>query len=206
MPCSHPALRPRAAGSTTPMLGARLRRGVALSALALAAAAPVASAQTVPDPLALPSSARDCASASASSSSAAPATLRAALRCVIDVERTSRGLSPLPADAHVDTAAAGHARDMVRRHYFAHQRAGGPSPKQRMRRAGWRGHRTGEAIAWGCGSLGTPLATVRAWLNSPPHRAILLDAHWRGAGIGVARHAPVTRCADGATWVLDAGR
>jgi uncharacterized protein YkwD len=204
MPRRHPARRPRAAG----------RIVLVLAAAQLAAAAPTAFGQAIPDPtsvvgavpLSLPATPRGCASATAQSSSATPDALRAALRCVIDVERTSRGLAPLPADARVDNAASAHARDMVRRHYFSHQRAGGPSPMQRMRRAGWRGHGVGEAIAWGCGSLGTPLATVRAWLNSPPHRAILLDRSWNAGGIGVARQAPTTRCGGGATWVLDAGR
>jgi uncharacterized protein YkwD len=183
---SYSARRPRAAGTIV----------LTLTAALLVAAAPPA----------LGADAGGCASATATASSAGRDTLRAALLCVINAERTRRGLQPLPGDSRVDRAATRHARDMVRRHYFSHQRAGGPSPMQRMRRAGWRGRGVGEAIAWACGSLGSPLATVRAWLNSPPHRAILLDPGWSAGGIGVAAKAPVTDCAGGVTWVLDAGR
>jgi uncharacterized protein YkwD len=93
---------------------------------------------------------------------------------------------------------------MVRRHYFAHQRIGGPSLSARLRSAGWHGRASGEALAWGCGTLANAAATVRAWLNSPPHRAILLSGTYRRAGIGIAARAPVS-CGPGATWVLDAG-
>jgi len=44
----------------------------------------------------------------------------------------------------------------------------------------------------------------RAWLDSPPHRAIVLGPY-RRAGIGLALGAPGAGCASAATWVLDAG-
>ena len=124
--------------------------------------------------------------------------------CAINVERARHGLPALPADPRVEAAASAHARDMVRRRYFAHQRAGGPGLSTRLRRAGWRGRAAGEAIAYGCGAYATPLATLRMWLNSPPHRAILLGRGWSAAGVGMSRRAPVTRCGGGGTWVLDA--
>jgi uncharacterized protein YkwD len=174
-------------------------------------AAPGALAQAVPDPnsvlgAALPAAPKSCASASAAPNTVSPAALRAAMLCAINVERARHGLPALPADARVQKAATGHARDMVRRHYFAHKRANGPSLGGRLKRAGWRGRAAGEAIAYGCAGRGTPLATLRMWLNSPPHRAILLDRSWRNAGVGVRRGAPVRGCTAGATWVLDATR
>jgi uncharacterized protein YkwD len=45
---------------------------------------------------------------------------------------------------------------------------------------------------------------VRSWLNSPPHRAILLSTRMSHMGVGVARRAPVS-CRGGKTFVLDAG-
>ena len=131
------------------------------------------------------------------------AKVRSALRCVIDGERARHGLRPLAPDARLAKAAQRHARDMVRRRYFAHERAGW-TLAGRLRAAGWRGARAAEAIAWGCGGRATPLATLNAWLKSPPHRAILLGDYDR-AGIGLAVKAPTERCAGGGTWVLDAG-
>jgi uncharacterized protein YkwD len=194
---AHAGRRTRAAG------------GVTLAAAIALAAAPAALAQvSLPEPTAalraLPATPRGCDAATASPSTAAPAALSAALLCAINVERAKHGLPALPADPRVQVAASGHALDMVRRRYFTHQRAGGPSLSRRLKRAGWRGGAAGEAIAYGCGTSATPLATLRMWLDSPPHRAILLGSGWSAAGIGMSRQAPVTRCRGGGTWVLDA--
>jgi uncharacterized protein YkwD len=129
---------------------------------------------------------------------------RAAMLCAINQARAANGLGALGGERHLRKAANGHARDMVRHRYFAHQRAGGPSFGARLEHAGWHGSAAGEAIAWGCGASAPVAATVRAWLNSPPHRAILLSGTYRKVGIGVAGHAPAS-CGPGATWVLDAG-
>jgi uncharacterized protein YkwD len=194
---AHAGRRTRAAG------------GFALAAALALVTAPAAVAQvSVPDPTAalpaLPATPRGCDGATARPGSVAPAALSAALLCAINVERAKHGLPALPADPHVQGAASAHARDMVRRRYFAHQRAGGPSLSRRLKRAGWCGRAAGEAIAYGCGTSATPLATLRMWLNSPPHRAILLGGGWSAAGVGMSSRAPVTRCRGGGTWVLDA--
>ncbi len=195
---AHAGRRTRAAG------------GVTLAAALALAAAPAAVAQvSLPQPAAaalpaLPATPRGCDGATARPGTAAPAALSAALLCAINVERATHGLPALPADPRVQAAASAHARDMVRRGYFAHRRAGGPSLSRRLKRAGWRGRAAGEAIAYGCGSSATPLATLRMWLDSPPHRAILLGRGWSAAGVGVNRGAPVSGCPGGGTWVLDA--
>jgi uncharacterized protein YkwD len=193
---AHGGRRTRAAGSVT------------LAAALALAAAPAALAQvSVPDATAalpaLPATPGGCAGATARPSTAGRAALSAALLCAINVERAKQGLPALTSDRRVELAATAHARDMVRRRYFAHKRAGGPSLSRRLARAGWRGRSAGEAIAYGCGSSATPLATLRMWLDSPPHRAILLGRGWSVAGVGMSRQAPVTRCRGGGTWVLD---
>jgi uncharacterized protein YkwD len=139
-----------------------------------------------------------------STSAAAPAGCAGAneartLLCLVNAERRGAGLAPLRRDRRIARAARRHARDMVRRDFFAHQRAGGPDLGARLARAGWRGSAWGEAIAYGCGASGAPRAVVRSWLASPPHRAILLGAGYRRAGVGAAGKT----CA---TWVLDTGR
>jgi uncharacterized protein YkwD len=128
---------------------------------------------------------------------------RARLLCLVNSTRGAAGLPLLRANARLARAASAHAHDMARRGYFAHQRPGGPDLRARLRAAGLRPSSFGEAIAWGCGSLSTPAATLRNWLASPPHRAILLSRAYRRAGIGTARGAPIA-CAGGAFWVLDA--
>ena len=131
---------------------------------------------------------------------ASPAVLRRAMLCLVNRARMSAGLSPFRAERHLARAASRHAADMGRRHYFAHVSPSGESALSRARAAGWRGG-VGEVIAWGCGMRSTPRATVRAWLNSPPHRSIILgSAH--AAGVGVKRLAG---CGGRAYWVMDVG-
>jgi uncharacterized protein YkwD len=190
------------------------------AALMLPAAALGATLPTVPDagsvvgaivpstavaPAAVPASAAiRCASTRARPSRLAPAAARGALLCALNRVRARHGLPAFGSDRHLRRAAHGQARDMVRRHYFAHQRPGGPSLNDRLRAAGWHGNNAGEALAWGCGPSSTARATVQAWLNSPPHRAILLSAAYSKAGIGLVARAPAG-CGPGATWVLDTG-
>jgi uncharacterized protein YkwD len=129
---------------------------------------------------------------------------RSAVTCLVNRARATAGLRGFRSSPALARAAKRHARDMARARYFAHQRAGGPSLAQRARRAGWRGRSIGEAIAYGCGRAGAPASIVRLWLNSPPHRAILLSRGLGRAGIGVAGRPPVACGGRGATFVLDA--
>ena len=45
---------------------------------------------------------------------------------------------------------------------------------------------TGENIAWGQGSYGTPAGIVSQWMHSPTHRAIILTAGLHRVGLGLA--------------------
>jgi uncharacterized protein YkwD len=148
--------------------------------------------------------ARTCAGAKARISKAPPRKLRAALLCLVNRKRTAEGLKALRLDRKLQKAAGRHARDMVRHDYFGHQRPGGPDLSARLDRAGWHGTHWGETIAYGCGRASSPKATLRGWLDSPPHRAILLSATYRRGGLGVGAGAPCG--GGGATWVLDVGR
>jgi len=144
-----------------------------------------------------------CRGAGALAATASPNKLRSALLCLVNRKRAANGLGALTVDRRMQRAAVRHARDMVRHAYFAHQRAGGPDLTARLDRAGWHGSAWGETLAYGCGSAGTPRATLRNWMNSPPHKEILLSGKYHRAGLGVADSAP---CGEGATWVMDVGR
>ena len=178
--------------------------GASAATAALLPAAATASGPVGTAPTAMPAvTAATAAKAAATAGCAGASRSRAALLCLVNRERRAAGLAPLRRNRRIARAAGRHARDMVRRGYFAHQRGGGPDLGARLSRAGWRGTAWGEAIAYGCGERGSPRATVRGWLASPSHRAILLGAGYRRAGVGLARSAP---CGSGATWVLDVGR
>jgi uncharacterized protein YkwD len=61
---------------------------------------------------------------------------------------------------------------------------------QRIRAAGYSGGTLGETIGRGAGSLATPAAIVQAWMQSPPHRAIIMDGRFHKVGLGVATGSP----------------
>jgi uncharacterized protein YkwD len=148
--------------------------------------------------------ARACPGAKSRIAKASPSKLRSALLCLVNRTRAGEGLRKLKLDRKLQKAAARHARDMVRNDYFAHQRPGGPDLGERLDRAGWNGTHWGETIAYGCGSSSTPKATLKGWLNSPPHSEILLSGTYKRGGLGIGAEAPCG--GDGAIFVLDVGR
>ena len=152
-----------------------------------------------------PASAAACASASASASTASTAQLTRATLCLLNQERSQRGLRPLRPNKRLALAAKRHAADMVRRDYFSHVAPGGTDFVARIRRAGYSAPTIGENLAAGSGSLATPAATVRGWMNSPGHRRNILHRRFREAGVGVVAGAPALGGSDSATYALTFG-
>jgi len=132
----------------------------------------------------------------------------AATHCLVNAERTSRGLRPLRRDANLAQAARRHSADMVRRGFFAHVSPSGETLKDRVREAGYgdpgQGWRAGENLGWGTQERASPNALVDAWLESPAHRRIMLSSDYRELGVGVASGAP-NKDAPGATYTLNVG-
>jgi uncharacterized protein YkwD len=171
--------------------------------LVLAACVPAAGA---PAAWARPPGVASCASASAQPTAAGRAVAEAATLCLVNRERTRRGLRPLRANRHLAAAARDHSTDMVRRGYFEHG-----AFATRIRSHGYgRGSRAwtlGENIAWGNAELATPASIVDAWMHSPGHRANILYRGFKEAGVGVAAGVPDAEAAavGGATYTLDFG-
>jgi uncharacterized protein YkwD len=129
--------------------------------------------------------------------------------CWLNAARSDRGLAPLRSDPRLARAAEAHSRDMVTHRYFEHTSPDGVSLSRRIAATGWmRGRRTwrvGETLAWGSGSLSEPEAIVQTWLDSPPHRRIVLSPSFRLVGIGSAPGVPVDGVSDGVTYTSDFG-
>lgn len=119
------------------------------------------------------------------------------VRCLLNGRRARVGLPPLRYDRCLDRSAERHARDMVRRRYFAHSSHGGRTLAQRARLAGYAvagvSWRLGENLAWGAGRRGSARVAVRGWLRSPPHRRNIYTRGFRDVGVAVVRGAPVER-------------
>jgi uncharacterized protein YkwD len=119
----------------------------------------------------------------------------AATLCLLNAERTERGLDPLAASGPLDKAADGYAQDMVARRFFDHVSPGGGTMMDRIKAAGWvaaGSWSAGENIAWGSGELGTPAAIVDGWMHSAGHRANILTGSFTQIGIGIAGGAPAS--------------
>jgi uncharacterized protein YkwD len=153
-----------------------------------------------------------CSGADAMPGQAPGDDLRGATLCLMNAERTARGLGRLQAEPLLGRVAASYARQMVRGRFFDHTSPGGSTMVARIKTtsylrdvASWS---VGENLAWGSGSLATPRATVRAWMQSAEHRANLLDRHFADVGIGVAVGAPIALEPGelGGTYVTDFGR
>jgi uncharacterized protein YkwD len=131
----------------------------------------------------------------------------AATLCLVNQERSSRGLTPLLESATLDKASDGFADDMVARRFFDHVSPGGGTMMDRLKAAGWAptgAWSAGENIAWGSGTLSTPASIVDSWMHSAGHRANILTAGFTHIGIGIADGAPLAGITGGAgTYVTD---
>jgi len=116
--------------------------------------------------------------------------------CLLNRERTSRGLRKLHLNSRLSGAAEAHTNDMVRARYFAHSSRSGGDVVDRVRSRGYfsnvRGWMVGENLAWGSGTRSTPAAIVDAWMQSPGHRRNILTARFREIGVGISFRAPVS--------------
>jgi uncharacterized protein YkwD len=144
--------------------------------------------------VAAPSASAVCASASATPSQVAKRTVVRATLCTLNAERARHGLPRLKLNKKLSAAARRHARDMVRRDYFAHDSLGGGTFVDRVRRSGYldgaRSWSLGENLAWGSHERSAPRAITSMWMNSPGHRANILSPSFRAVGIGFAMGAP----------------
>ncbi len=150
--------------------------------------------RAVHSPAAMRSSDAPCAGTDLTPSDADMGQVRSATLCLINKERAHAGLAAVVDSAKLDRAANGHSQDMVGRGYFDHVSPTGSTPVTRMLGAGYinphMGYLVGENIAWGTQALATPAAIVNAWMNSPEHRANILQGAYRQSGIGVSPSVP----------------
>jgi uncharacterized protein YkwD len=125
--------------------------------------------------------------------------VQVATRCLVNRERTSRGLKSLKANAELLKSSQFQAQDMLDHEYFDHSRPDGPEFVDRITRFGYakdaNGYALGENIAWASSPIATPRKMVSAWMHSPDHRENILTkgyrdqavaALWSDGGIGGA--------------------
>jgi len=136
-----------------------------------------------------------CPAANATPASATKHQILRATLCALNRERVHYGLGKLTLNRKLSRAARRHAHDMARRNYFSHDTLGGGTFVERIRAEGYlKGANTwlvGENLAWGSRGYSKPSAIMRMWMNSPGHRANILNGSFKEIGIGLAYDAPV---------------
>jgi uncharacterized protein YkwD len=159
--------------------------------------------------------------ASAAASSCSGATLRptgtddatvdAATLCLVNGVRASYRLHPLRANRQLAKVATSQVATMIRWDYFADVRPTGQTPMSLVGVTRYPAHSAGFAvgqnIAWGTSSFASPEHIVAEWMASPPHRAIILTAAYRDAGVAVTPAVPgVVRAGQsGGTYAMEFG-
>jgi uncharacterized protein YkwD len=153
-----------------------------------------------------------CPSADALPGQVPVSDAREAMLCLMNAQRTARGLKRLRVQPDLAGAAGRFARQMVRDRFFDHTSPGGSTMVSRIKGTSYLRDAVrwtvGENLAWGTGTKATPRATVDAWMHSADHRENLLDRGFADVGIGIAPGAPAELQADetGGTYVTDFGR
>jgi uncharacterized protein YkwD len=100
-----------------------------------------------------------------------------------NAERAKAGCGPLSVNATLTAVAQAHSQDMATNDYFDHNSQDGRTPFDRMTAAGYRYSTAAENIAAG---QRTPQDVMTAWMNSPGHRANILNCALKEIGVGYA--------------------
>ena len=125
----------------------------------------------------------------------------------INTARMAHGLGALSPNAQLTAAANRHVQDIARNPWItagdSHIGSDGSSAGERIRQAGYTGEMSRECTGWGWGDFGDG-AQVAWWLDSPPHRAILLNPTLNEAG--AAFQTAIAPAQWERYWVVDFGR
>lgn len=98
--------------------------------------------------------------------------------------RKSFGISELQENVILTQAAQAKANDMAEKGYFSHTSPDGRLPWDFMKTAGYEYIMAGENLAV---NFSESEAVNTAWMNSPTHKANLLNKNYEQIGIGIAQ-------------------
>ncbi|PIU24559.1 hypothetical protein COT12_00405 [Candidatus Berkelbacteria bacterium CG08_land_8_20_14_0_20_39_8] len=102
---------------------------------------------------------------------------------LVNEQRQENGLNPVRVNADLQSAAVVKSQDMIFRNYFDHY-AFGETPWMFILRTGYNYSIAGENLAKGFSSSE---GVVSAWMNSPSHRANILNPDYQDIGVGVVK-------------------
>lgn len=96
--------------------------------------------------------------------------------------RVEEGLKPLTVNSELSAAAAAKAADMIKNGYFAHFSPTNISPWFWIKQNGYNYKYAGENLAM---NFSETDQVIDGWLNSPTHKANLLNIHYEDIGVAV---------------------
>lgn len=98
-------------------------------------------------------------------------------------ERANHKLGNLAINSSLASAAQAKAEDMVARDYWSHQTPEHSEPWTFIDNTGYSYQAAGENLAYGFNSS---KGTIKGWMNSPEHRANILNSNYSEVGFGIA--------------------
>jgi uncharacterized protein YkwD len=107
---------------------------------------------------------------------------------LVNIERAKEGLSALTVDPNVEKAALVRANEIQTKFDHVRPNGSGFSTALRENNATFRG--AGENIAWG---QKTPQEVVTGWMNSPGHRANIMNKNFAHIGVGNTQNSNGTQ-------------
>jgi uncharacterized protein YkwD len=116
-----------------------------------------------------------------------------------NAERAKAGCAPLTVNSTLTAVAQEHSQDMATHNYFDHNSQDGRSPFDRMTAAGYQFSTAAENIAAG---QRTPQDVMTSWMNSPGHKANILNCALHQIGVG---YATSSSSQYGVYWTQDFG-
>ncbi|XOQ48594.1 MAG: SCP domain-containing protein [Eubacteriales bacterium] len=105
---------------------------------------------------------------------------------LVNQERAKAGLKALTVNSQLTKTATLKSEDMAKLNYFDHTSPTYGSPFDMMKQFGISYRTAGENIAMGQTS---PQQVMQGWMNSPGHRANILNSSFTQIGVGIAKNA-----------------
>ncbi|MEK7562345.1 MAG: CAP domain-containing protein [Patescibacteria group bacterium] len=102
-----------------------------------------------------------------------------------NLQRQKNGLGFLIEDALLDSAAAAKANDMFKNQYFEHISPTGVDPGQLVLNYGYKYIVAGENLI--LGNFDSEKELVQAWMDSPGHRANILNNRYSEIGVAIIK-------------------
>lgn len=99
-----------------------------------------------------------------------------------NAQRSNNGQSTLSLNSLLNQAAQNKANDMAARDYWSHNTPDGQTPWTFITATGYQYQTAGENLAYG---FTTASDTLTGWMNSPEHRANILNSTYTQVGFGI---------------------